>query len=79
MRSQTERTGILLQRIVLFVIFLKIQGFGANRDSFGWVIAKPEATIAVRPDALFAAQNQSFLQLGSMGTIAAGALDFFAK
>lgn len=74
-----ERTGILLQRIVLFVIFLKIQGLGANRDSFGRVIVKPEASAAIRSDALFAAQDQSFLQLGSMGAIAAGALDFFAK
>lgn len=75
----SERTGICLQRIVFFVIFLKIQRLRANRDSFGRVIAKPEASIAVRPNTFFAAQNQSFLQLGSMGTIAAGALDFFAK
>ena len=64
---------------LIFVIFLKIQSLRANRDSFGRVIAKPEASAAVRPDALFAAQNQPFLQFCSVGAIAAGALDFFAK
>lgn len=68
-----------LQRIVLFVVLLKVQSLSAGRDPLQRIVGKLSTGRIHGDDALFRADYPFSGNNGSMGAVQAGALDLFSE
>ena len=71
--------GPLLQAEIVLIVPGKIQGLGLVGDPFAGIIAEPETFICFGFHSLFCAENDTILQACPMGTVNAGALNFFSE
>lgn len=67
------------QRIVLIIVAGKVHGLWARGDPLTGIISKTEAGILLLLHSLFGTEDGAVIQVGTINTVSAGALNFFSE